>query len=331
MSTRNTFLLFALLVALAIVGLRSLGGDTPKEFRRSRILMDTVVEITVTDAGGAPLPQVVDKAFDEMARIERLTSLFREGSDVARINAQRETEVAPETAAIVSLGLEVSRASGGAFDMTLGRLKMLWPMDGTQKAVPSQEAIRTALAGSGMDAIALRNGQVSRRFAETMVDLGGIAKGYAIDRAYETLKAAGVRQAAVNAGGDLRLLGGHGEKPWRIAIQHPRKPGGIVGALALRDVAVVTSGDYERFFELDGVRYHHLFDPHTGWPARASQSATVVAPSAALADALATAAFVLGPQKGIALLEKTPDAEGLIIGADGNIYRTAGLETAWEQ
>ena len=145
MSTRNTFLLFALLVALAIVGLRSLGGDTPKEFRRSRILMDTVVEITVTDAGGAPLPQVVDRAFDEMARIERLTSLFREGSDVARINAQGETEVAPETAAIVSLGLEVSRASGGAFDMTLGRLKMLWPMDGTQKAVPSPEAIRTTV------------------------------------------------------------------------------------------------------------------------------------------------------------------------------------------
>ena len=95
MSTRNTFLLFALLLVLAIAGLRSLGGDTPKEFRRSRILMDTVVEITVTDAGGAPLPQVVDRAFDEMARIEQLTSLFREGSDVARINAQRETEVAP--------------------------------------------------------------------------------------------------------------------------------------------------------------------------------------------------------------------------------------------
>nr|MCR5219532.1 FAD:protein FMN transferase [bacterium] len=252
MSTRNTFLLFALLLAIAIIGLRSLGKDTPKEFRRSRILMDTVVEITVTDAGSAPLPEVVDKAFDEMARIEQLTSLFREGSDVARINAQRETEVSPETAAIVSLGLEVSRASGGAFDITLGRLKMLWPMDGTQKVVPSSEAIRTALVGSGMDAIALRNGHVCRHFAETMLDLGGIAKGYAIDRAYETLKAAGVRQAAVNAGGDLRLLGGHGEKPWRIAIQHPRKPGGIVGALALRDVAVVTSGDYERFFELDG-------------------------------------------------------------------------------
>ncbi|MBO4794345.1 MAG: FAD:protein FMN transferase, partial [Deltaproteobacteria bacterium] len=111
MSTRNTFLLFALLLVLAIFGLRHLGGDAPKEFRRSRILMDTVVEITVTDAGGAPLPQVVDKAFDEMTRIEQLTSFFREGSDVARINSQKETEVAPETAAIVALGLDVSRKS----------------------------------------------------------------------------------------------------------------------------------------------------------------------------------------------------------------------------
>ena len=133
----------------------------------------------------------------------------------------------------------------------------------------------------------------------------------------EVLRRAGVKNASVNAGGDIRLIGDRRGRPWRIGIQHPRDAEKVLATLSLQDTSVVTSGDYERFFIKDGVRYHHLFDPRTGYPASRCMSATVVAPNAALADALATAAFVLGPEKGLSLLERYPGVEGLLVGADG--------------
>jgi thiamine biosynthesis lipoprotein len=135
-----------------------------------------------------------------------------------------------------------------------------------------------------------------------------------------------VAAASVNAGGDIRLLGDRGGESWRIGIQHPRDPDGLLAVLPMQEGAVVTSGDYERYFEADGIRYHHLFDPRTGFPARLCQSATVVAPTAAWADALATAAFVLGPESGRRLLEELPEVEGVLIAADGARHVTRGLQ-----
>jgi thiamine biosynthesis lipoprotein len=168
--------------------------------------------------------------------------------------------------------------------------------------------------------------RVEKAHPALTVDLGAIAKGYAIDRAAEVLRRAGIESAAINAGGDIRLIGDHGARPWRIAIQHPRDSARPLATLELADAAVVTSGDYERFFEQDGVRYHHIFDPRTGYPAGRCQSVTVVAPSAALADALSTAVFVLGPEEGFALLQRFPEAEGLIVAADGTPQASPGLE-----
>jgi thiamine biosynthesis lipoprotein len=157
------------------------------------------------------------------------------------------------------------------------------------------------------------------------VDLGAIAKGYAIDRALAVLRSFGITSAAINAGGDIGLLGSKQDRPWRIGVQHPRQPGEVLVTIEARDRAVVTSGDYERFFERDGRRYHHLFDPHSGYPADRCQSVTVLAPNAMLADALATALFVLGPEAGLALLHDYPGVDALIVAADGRWHTTPAL------
>jgi FAD:protein FMN transferase len=318
------FLLFALLGSLA---LQRCAGDRPQQLSRSRILMGTVVEISVHGADPGRLEAAVTTAFAEMARIERLMQPAGEGSDVARLTASTQgAEVAPETAAVIALGQQVAAASGGAFDMGLGRLKALWGIESEAPRVPTPEEIRQALAGTGPDGLRLTDRRVEKASPELAVDLGAIAKGYAIDRASEILRRAGVESASINAGGDIRLIGERDGRPWRIAIQHPRDAGRELAMLELADVAVVTSGDYERFFEKDGDRYHHIFDPRTGYPAGRCQSVTVVTPSAALADALSTAVFVLGPEEGLTLLRHFPEAESLIVAADGTPHVTPGLE-----
>ncbi len=316
-----------LLIVLALFSLQRCRGEEGGEVRRSRIIMGTVVEITALGPDPARLDAAVSAAFDEMARIETLMSPHVVGSDIARLAPPvSEAVVAPETAAVIALGLQVAEASGGAFDMALGGLKALWAIETDQPRVPEAEQLRTALADTGPGALRLDGTRVVKAAPGLAVDLGGIAKGYAIDRAVAILAEAGIARASVNAGGDLRLLGDRGDRPWRVGIQHPRKSGAVLATLEMADTAIVTSGDYERYFEQGATRYHHLFDPATGYPARLSQSVTLVAANAALADALATAVFVLGPERGLALLEQFPGAEGVVIDAQGTAHVSAGLK-----
>jgi thiamine biosynthesis lipoprotein len=301
------------------------GGEGSSEVRRSRLLLGTVVEITALGPDRDLLEGAVSDAFAEIERIEQLMSPHIEGSDVARLSRSDSPQpVSPETAAVLRLGLHLAAQSNGAFDLTLGRLKALWGIEGETPQVPDREAVEDALRGIGPQALRLEAPLVVKSRPELQLDLGGIAKGYAIDRAIFLLADAGVEFASVNAGGDMRLLGDRGGKrPWRIGIQHPRDPQRLLATLEVEDVAVVTSGDYERYFEQDGRRYHHLFDPRTGYPATACRSVTVVAPSAMLADALATAVFVLGPKQGISLLQYYPEAQALIIDSTGKEHQSA--------
>jgi thiamine biosynthesis lipoprotein len=293
--------------------------------RRTRLLLGTVVEITVYDQRPQRFAETIEAAFEEMARLEALTGFRRSDSDVGRLSATVGTaEVAPETLQIIDRGLQVGRLSGGAFDMTLGRLKALWGFGTGHPRLPSPVEIEAALAASGPGMLAVEGGRVIKH-SDARIDLGGIAKGFIIDRAVAVLQQAGVACAAVNAGGDLRLIG-HRAAAWRIGIRHPRQADALLATLILPEpMAVVTSGDYERFFEQDGQRYHHLFDPATGMPARRCQSVTVVSRRAVLADALATAVFVLGPEAGLALLEQYPLTWGLIVAADGTTRVSPGL------
>lgn len=324
--TRPAVILLVLLM-LVTVAVRRCATEPVESLRRSRIVMGTVVEISAFGGPEADLQQAVTDAFREMERIEALMSPRRADSDVARLSQPVESlEVSAETAEVVALGLEVAAASGGAFDMGLGRLKALWDIEGEDPQVPAAAEVEAALAGTGAGALRLEGRKVFKADPKLAVDLGGIAKGFAVDRAVALLAAAGVTHATVNAGGDIRLLGDRQGEPWRIGIQHPRRPDGLLATLALSGGAVVSSGDYERFFEAGGERYHHLFDPRSGYPARACRSVTVVAPSAALADALATAAFVLGPAQGLALVEAFAGSAGLIVAADGGIHLSETLQ-----
>lgn len=317
------------LIIVLLVGLLALTWwrlqPSAQEVRHSQLLMGTVVEIMAEGQTNAQLEAAVDAAFAEMARLEHLLSSYQADSDVSLLSQSAAGgEVKAETAAVLALGLEVARRSGGAFDMTLGRLKSLWGLDGEHPAVPEQQAIAAALEGIGPTALDLAGRQVGKRSAQLQIDLGGIAKGYAVDRAIAVLKEHGITSAAVNAGGDMYLLGQRPERPWRIGIQHPRRKEAVLETVQIRDRAVVTSGDYERFFEADGQRYHHIFDPQTGFPARACQSVTIITDSVALGDALATAVFVLGPEAGLRLLAEYPGTEGLIVAADGSLRASPG-------
>ncbi len=309
-----------LLVPLLLAGCQQ-ADDQP--VRRTRMLMGTVVEITAFGPRD-PTLAAVDAALDEMARIEQLMSPHIATSDLARLAERGEVDLHAETAEVLRLALAIHKAGDGAFDPTLGAVKELWDIEGDNPRVPDAQALRAALAATGVDGLELTGNHVRLKRPGIRVDLGGIAKGYAIDRAVAVLQKAGIEHASVNAGGDLRLIGDHNGRPWRIGIQHPRKPGAMLAVLNLENTAVVTSGDYERYFEVDGRRYHHLFDPKTGRPARACQSVTVVAERADVADALATAAFVLGPERGLALLQLY-HAEGVIIDAGGTAHVSDGL------
>jgi len=327
LSLTRPLVILLLLALLGFLALQRGAGERPQQLSRSRILMGTVVEISAYGADQGRLEAAVTDAFAEMARIERLMRPAGEGSDVARLTASEQgIEVAPETAEVLALGLQVAAESGGAFDMGLGRLKRLWGIETEAPRVPTPAEIRQSLAGTGQDDLRLDGRRAEKAQPALAVDLGAIAKGYAVDRAVEVLRRAGIESAAVNAGGNIRLIGDHGGRPWRIAIQHPRDAAGQLAVLELVDTSVSTSGDYERFFERDGIRYHHILDPRTGYPAGRCQSATVVTASAALADALSTAAFVLGPEEGLALLQRFPAAEGLIVAADGTRHASPGLE-----
>ena len=326
----NRPLIIGLLVVLSALTWWRLQPED-QEIRRSRLIMGTVVEIMA--AGQAPdkLEAAVNAAFAEIARLDKLLSSHNPGSDVSRLSQNgKSSEVAAETAEVIALGLEVAQQSGGAFDLTLGRLKSLWDFDRETPSVPDQEALFAALVGIGPEALSLDGQQVKKRAPQLQVDLGGIAKGYAVDRAIIVLRQHGVTSAAVNAGGDMYLLGQrpqrakHPERFWRIGLQHPRQKDAVLETVQVRDRAVVTSGDYERFFEQDGIRYHHIFDPQNGFPARGCQSVTIIADSVALGDALATAVFVLGPDAGLRLLTQYPQAEGLIVAADGTLHSSPG-------
>jgi len=296
-----------------------------EEFRRSQLMMGTVVEIVVGGLEIESLESAVDAAFAEITRLDKLLSRHHQKSDVTRLaESARGSKVSLETVEVIALGLDVAQRSGGAFDLTLGRLKALWGFDQETPTVPDHAALSDALHAIGPAALSLQGQQVNKQAPQLQVDLGGIAKGYAVDRAIAVLKEHGVASAAVNAGGDMYLLGQRPERSWRIGIQHPRQKNTVLETVQVHDQAVVTSGDYERFFEQDGVRYHHIFDPQTGLPARGCQSVTIIADSVALGDALATAVFVLGPEAGLQLLTEYPQAEGLIVASDGTLHSSPG-------
>lgn len=273
----------------------------PPEVSRTQFALDTLVTIT---AGGSRAEAGVTRAFAEIARVERLLSSFEPGSEIARINAgagRRPVRVNDETFRFVSDLVRFSRLSGGAFDPTVGPLVALWGFGGDHPAVPASRSIQSLLPLVGADKIKLdpARREVFLPLAGMQLDVGGALKGYAVDRAADALREAGVRYGLVDAGrSSIKVVGRRPwRRPWVVAIADPRREGAVLGWLRLRDgEALGTSADNTRFFIAGGVRYSHLLDPATGWPARHNRLVTVAAGSAFEADALSKLFVVPSPQ-----------------------------------
>lgn len=302
-------------------------GGKYEVHKETRLLMGTVVEITVGHPDRDLVREAAREAFDEIERVDALLSSHNPRSEIARLNASGAAEavaVSEEVFALLERAEGIRAASAGAFDVTVGPLVELWAFDQGGR-VPGEDEIASALAAVGGTRLELDAKAGTVRFlAEGMrIDLGAIGKGYAVDRAAAILEAAGIESAIIDAGGDIRLLGSRpGKDFWRIAIRHPREPSRFLLGLDLAGTAVVTSGDYERFFMVGETRYHHILDPRTGYPARGCSSVTVVAPDTAGADAYATAAFALGPAEGLRYLRSLPGVEGIIVDAQGELLWT---------
>lgn len=314
------------LTALLLL-LTSCGSGEPEEISRTRLLLGTSVTVTVLHAQKDSGLEAITAAFGEMERIERLMSSYDPGSEVSRLNKNGSIEADPEVARLVERALYFSRLSGGAFDISVQPLLELFEKTFEERGGPPG-AGEVEAAGALVDysRIAVSGNEIS--IPEGMqVTLGGIAKGYAIDRAVSMLRARGVEQALVNAGGDMRALGNGKEGPWKIALQNPRDPGDYLAILPLSGIAVATSGDYERYFD-PAMEYHHIIDPRTGLSASGLMSVTIVTRTAVEADALATAVFVLGRDKGMGLVESLDNVEALIITSEREVVVSAGLKYA---
>ncbi len=302
------------------------GRITPVE--QTELLLGTYVRIQLYDINTKKAEVVLQQAFREIARIDTLAGTFVEPGELATINKTGTGRISPELKAIIEHALEVSGLSQGEFDITVYPLEQLWGFYTGNYLLPAQSEIKQALKSVGYTNIVLTGDSIYLR-NRARIDLGGIAKGYAVDRACEIIQANGIRTGLVDAGGDIRVFGNKpGGKPWRIGIKNPRGEG-IIKTVEVSDQAITTSGDYEKCFEIDHSRYHHILDPKTGYPARPAISVTIIGPDALSADALATAVFVLGPERGVKLVESIPSTECLIITeANGSLqfFRSKGFK-----
>jgi thiamine biosynthesis lipoprotein len=306
------------------------GRPTAKPYNETQFLMDTVIEIT---AYGPGAEQAVKAAFAELKRLHDITNNFDPASQVSAINqaaGRDKVNADPDLIAMLRRSNELAGRIDHTFDVTIGPLTDLWGIGRKGDYVPARADIDKALAFVDHRLVIVDEnaGTVFLPKAGMKLDLGGIAKGYAVDRAVAILKGHGVASALVNAGGDIKVIGTRPDgKPWRIGVQHPRKPDAIIAKLALTDWDTMeTSGDYQRYIMKDGVRYSHILDPRTGLQPRQLASVTMVINSSADGDILSTALFVLGPERGLALLRQFPGTEAIMVATDGRVIVSSGLE-----
>jgi thiamine biosynthesis lipoprotein len=303
--------------------------------KTSRVTMGTIVDVTVV-AKEEKAKAVTESIFDELGRIENLTS-FHKPSELGKINEKAGkglTRADPELLRLIRQALKMAENTQGAFDPTVGALSRLWQFSGpAESRIPSDSEIKETLTKVGWDKIQIdtQAGTILLPDAGMALDLGGIAKGYALNRIVEILRKAEIHSALVNIGGDILALGNkEPDKPWLVGVEDPRNPKSITAVAPLNDCVIVTSGDYQRFFTKDGKRYHHIIDPKTGYPADKLQSVTIVGPIGATLQPAGTATFVLGVDKGIKLIESMEGAKALLIDAEGKTHLTEGAKSVFE-
>ena len=300
---------------------------------RAGVVMGSELRLTAWTVDEAAARAAFDAVFAEFERLEAQMSTWRPNSDVLRVNAAAGVQavaVAPDVREVLRRARQISEWTDGTFDVTFGALTDVWKFDHDQdNSIPTPQAIRARLPLIDYRQIEIddRAGTVFLKRTGMKIHLGGIGKGYAVERALGILRRAGLRDFMIQAGGDL-YVGGHKDgRPWRLGINDPRGAAGqSFATVDLTDSTFSTSGDYARFFMKDGVRYHHILDLSTGQPARLCRSVTIVAGSPVLADAIAKGVFILGPVTGMALVERIPDLEAVIVSATNEVLVSSGLK-----
>jgi len=288
------------------------------------------VELWSDDREQADL--AIDAVLDEMRHVDETMSTYKPTSEVSLVNAGAAAgpmHITKELFDILTTAKEYSVITDGAFDITYASVGYLY--DFRKHIRPDETQIDKALPAVDYRHLLLDPKKQTVRFSQkgVRIDLGGIAKGYSVDRGIDVLKAHGITRAYVSAGGDSRIIGDRFGKPWMVGIRDPRKEAGeVITRIPLVDAAISTSGDYERYFEEDGVRYHHIIDPRTGHSASKVRSATIIGPYAMRTDGLSKTAFVLGPEEAMKIYNKLDDIDAIIVELDGTVIYSKGLERA---
>jgi FAD:protein FMN transferase len=304
-------------------------------FKKAALSMGTVFEVTAYVADKHNAEKAFNDVFKEINRLDYLMSNYKEESELSKINknaASGPIHCDDELSYVIEQSLQYSEITDGAFDITIGPLMKKWGFFKEQERIPGKEELESTLEsvsyknviiGEKIKKSLFRDPSVvktvSFRNSGTQIDLGGIGKGYAVDMALRVLKGNGINSALINFAGNIYAYGTPpGKDSWVIGLQHPRKSEGLLGSFEIRDRAISTSGDYEKFFTINGERYSHIIDPRTGYPVKGIVSVTIVTDNATRADALSTGVFVMGLEKGMELIEKLANVEGIIIYEDAD-------------
>ena len=295
-------------------------------------IMGTRITVELFHADPKLAQQGIDTVLREMRRIDTGMSPYIETSELARLNAsaqqQQPFKTSKELFSLIRRSLDFSAMTGGAFDITFASVGFLY--DYRNRIRPDETQRKRAAALINYHKLVLDHHSGTIAFSEpgVRIDLGGIAKGYAVDRCIGLLQELGIKQALVTAGGDSRMIGDRWGRPWSIGVRDPRNEDKLTAVIPLRDIAVSTSGDYQRYFEENGIRYHHIIDPVSGDSARELQSVTIIGPDATSTDALSTSVFVMGMQSGLELINRMPDIDAILVDQKGQLHYSDNLQPA---
>jgi len=300
-------------------------------FVRDEAIMGTAIHAELWHEDPTLAERALGAVMAEMHRIDRLMSPFKPDSELSLVNRQAahaNVPVCTEMFGLIVRALEFSRLSDGAFDITYAGVGHLY--DYRQGIAPDAAALQRACPTVGWQHLVADTGAQTIRFAREgmRIDLGGFAKGHAVDNCITMLKRLGIGHAVVAAGGDSHVLGDRRGRPWSIAIRDPRDRQRVVAVLPLQDTSISTSGDYERFFERDGVRHHHLIDPKTGTSPSALHSVTILAADGLTSEALSKCVFVMGLARGMRLIDSVPGTDAVVVDAAGSLHFSSGLAAA---
>jgi thiamine biosynthesis lipoprotein len=318
-------------VLLILTIFRSNKTDEQKNiYTREAFLMDTLVTIKIYDTNKTLAQKAVKKALDEIKNIDKISDNFNPDSEISKINKKQEKQnikTSDDLFKMLSLSKQYGTLTKNSFDVTIAPLVSLWSFE-DKKHVPTQSELKKALSVIDLNSLYLnkKDQTISLLKKNMSLDLGGIAKGYAVDKAIVALKKYGIKNALVSTESTTGIIGKKLNKDWTIGIQNPRKKDEIIGTIALKDKSVSASGDYQRFFIKDGIRYHHILSPRTGMPAKEIMSITIITSRGnAESDILSTAIFVMGYKDGLEFINKNNDIDGIIITSDGKIHLSKRL------